>query len=242
MNKLKNSSGYLIPFCVITVLIVMFFCNDIKLSGGGVWTFYIGFTAIILAFAGILILFKRKKDSIKKQLQNERIKNFETRYIESCRKYADDENVKFDFPYIHLLLKDETIPLLPINTANTDQLLLLQKEHLQITCNLKTFRQHLAFLKASGKYSSNFYTAELPVKIGMGLWEFQKGKTPLIFPVFVRRQIIAGNIYVWNMETGMYESEMMNTEVKTLEGNFISRHENYCCSGIEFYKYPSCFY
>ena len=169
-------------------------------------------------------------------------KRFQAHFAEERKKYADDKNVTFDFPYIHILLKDETIPLLTINYENTDQLLLLQKDHLQITCNLKTFRQHLAFLKASGKYSSNFYTTELPVKIGMGLWEFQKCKTPLIFPVFVRRQIIAGNIHIWNMESEMYETEMRNAEVKTSEGSFITQNENYCCGGIEFFKYPSCFY
>ena len=169
-------------------------------------------------------------------------KRFQAHYAEERKKFANDKNVTFDFPYIHILLKDETIPLLPINTANTEQLLLLQKEHLQITCNLKMFRQHLAFLKASGKYSANFYTAELPVKIGMGLWEFQKGKIPLIFPVFVRRQIIAGNIHIWNLETEMYETEMMNSEIKTLEGNFISQHEHFCCGDIKFFKYASCFY
>ena len=169
-------------------------------------------------------------------------KRFQAYFDQERKKYAGDKNVKFDFPYIHFLLKDEFIPLLPTTLANTEQLLLLQKDHLQITCNLKTFRQHLAFLKASGKYSTNFYTVELPVKIGMGLWEFQKGKTPLIFPVFVRRQIIAGNIHIWNMETEMYETEMMNSEIKTLEGNFISQHEHFCCGDIKFFKYASCFY
>ena len=169
-------------------------------------------------------------------------KRFQAHFAQERKKYADDKNVTFDFPYIHLLLKDETIPLLTINYENTDQLLLLQKDHLQITCDLISFRQHIAFLKASGKYSANFYNVELPEKIGLGLWQFAKGKVPVIFPVFVRRQIITGNIYVWNLESEMYEMEMMNSEVKTLEGNFISQHENYCCSGIEFYKYPSCFY
>ena len=88
---------------------------------------------------------------------------------------------------------------------------------MQITCDLISFRQHIAFIKANGKYSVNFYNIELPEKIGLGLWQFPKGKDPAIFPVFVKRQIIAANIRVWNMETGMYETEMMNSEVKTLE-------------------------
>ena len=185
---------------------------------------------------------KQKKGSKRKIEIIAKLKRFQAHFAQERKKYADDENVKFDFPYVHILLKDETIPLLTINYENTDQLLLLQKDHLQITCDLLSFREHIAFIKAKGKYSANFYKVELPEKIGLGLWQFPKGKVPAVFPVFVKRQIMAGNIYVWNLESEMYETEMLNTEIKTLEGNFISQHENYRCRGIEFYKYPSCFY
>ena len=198
---------------------------------------------IRLATAARKLQYGKQKKVSKREIKIiEGRKRFQAHFAEERKKYADDENVKFDFPYVHILLKDETIPLLTINYENTDQLLLLQKDHLQITFDLISFRQHIAFIKANGKHSANFYNVELPAKIGIGLWQFRKGKVPAVFLVFVKRQIIAGNIYVWNLESEMYETEMLNTEIKTLEGNFISQHENYRCSGIEFYKYPSCFY
>ena len=240
MSKLKDSKIFLILVLILTMLIITTFFKYAILPSIGIWINYMVIGSVLIALLMEIIKHKRAAKRVIKIIEGR--KRFQAHFAEERKKFVNDQNVTFDFPYIHILLKDEFIPLLPTTLANTEQLLLLQKDHLQITCNLKTFRQHLAFLKASGKYSTNFYTVELPVKIGMGLWEFQKGKTPLIFPVFVRRQIIAGNIHIWNMETEMYETEMMNSEIKTLEGNFISHHENYCCGDIEFFIYPTCFY
>ena len=240
MSKLKDSKIFLILVLILTMLIITTFFKYAILPSIGIWINYMVIGLVLIALLMQIIKYKRAAKREIKIIEGR--KRFQAHYAGERKKFANDKNVTFDFPYIHILLKDEFIPLLPTTLANTEQLLLLQKDHLQITCNLKTFRQHLAFLKASGKYSTNFYTVELPVKIGMGLWEFQKGKTPLIFPVFVRRQIIAGNIHIWNMETEMYETEMMNSEIKTSEGIFITQHENYCCGDIEFFIYPTCFY
>ena len=197
-------------------------CTFSILSTAGNWINYLLIGSVICA---IRVEFNKHKRAAKREIKIiEGRKRFQAHYAEERKKFANDKNVTFDFPYIHFLLKDEFIPLLPTTLANTEQLLLLQKDHLQITCNLKTFRQHLAFIKESKKYSAKFYTTELPVKIGLGLWQFQKSEIPLIFPVFVRRQIIAGNIHIWNMETEMYETEMMNSEIKTSEGIFITQH------------------
>ena len=226
---------------IIILLIIPLYAYSTLLSTNG-WINYLLIGSVILVVG---LQFNQQKREAKKQRDIKRIegrKKFEAHYAVEKRKYEGDENVTFEYPYINFRLNEKTIPLLPIDTANTEQLLLLQKEHLQITCDLISFRQHIAFIKANGKYSANFYKVELPQKIGLGLWQFPKGKDPAVFPVFVKRQIIAGNIYVWNMESEMYETEMGNAEVKTSEGSFITQNENYCCGGIEFFKYPSCFY
>ena len=240
MSKLKSSKIFLILVTILTVLIITTFFKYAILPSIGIWINYMVIGSVLIAL--LMQIIKHKKAAKREIKIIEGRKRFQAHYAEERKKFANDKNVTFDFPYIHFLLKDEFIPLLPTTLANTEQLLLLQKDHLQITCNLKTFRQHLAFLKASGKYSTNFYTVELPVKIGMGLWQFQKSEIPLIFPVFVRRQIIDGNIHIWNMETEMYETEMMNSEIKTSEGIFITQHEHFCCGDIKFFKYASCFY
>ena len=240
MGKLKDSKIYLILVLIVTMLIIATSFKYAILPSIGIWINYMVIGSVILALLVQIIKYNRAAKREIKIIEGR--KRFRTHYADERKKFAKDKNVTFDFPYIHILLKDELIPLLPTTLANTEQLLLLQKDHLQITCNLKTFRQHLAFIKESKKYSAKFYTTELPVKIGLGLWQFQKGQIPLIFPVFVRRQIIAGNIHIWKMETEMYETEMMNSEIKTSEGIFITQHENYCCGDIEFFKYPSCFY
>ena len=226
---------------IIILLIIPLYAYSTLLSTNG-WINYLLIGSVILVVG---LQFNQQKREAKKQRDIKRIegrKKFEAHYAVEKRKYEGDENVTFEYPYINFRLNEKTIPLLPIDTANSEQLLLLQKDHLQITCDLISFKQLIAFLKANGKYSANFYNVELPEKIELGLWQFKNGKIPLIFPVFVRRQIIAGNIHIWNMETRMYETEMKNSEIKTLEGSFISQHENYFCSGIKFYKYPSCFY
>ena len=200
------------------------------------------FGLVILAMRLQFIKLKRAVQRQKKIDSIQLSKQFEMNYTQVCRKFAHYKNVTFDFPYVHFLIKNDALPLLTFNSANTDQLLLLQKDHLQITCDLTSFRQHLLFIKATRKYSANFYNVELPEKIGLSLWQFSKGKVPTAFPVFVKRQIIAGNIHIWNMESETCETEMMNSEIKTIKGSYISQHERYCCSGIEFYKYSSCLY
>ena len=235
---MQNRSLILLMNILISISATL--CTISILSTAGNWINYLLIGSVICA---IRVEFNKHKRAAKREIEIiEGRKRLQAHYAEERKKFAKDKNVTFDFPYINILLKDETIPLFPINTTNREQLLLLQKDHLQITCDLNTFGQHLAVLKASRKYSAKFYEEELPVKIELGLWQFQKGKIPLIYPVFVRRQIIAGNIRVWNMETGMYETEMINSEIKTLKGSFIIQHENYSCGGIEFYKYHSCFY
>ena len=77
--------------------------------------------------------FIEQKKTTNKKRQIEKIEGrekFETHYAEAQKKFAVDENVTFSFRVFTFLLKKENILLLPINPVNTEQLKLLQKDHL----------------------------------------------------------------------------------------------------------------
>lgn len=222
---------------------VIFIYNSILLLSAGALLNYILVSAVVIAVLRKLhVFYKQKKYAEFKQIQQESRIKFETRYAETKIKYANDASMIFDFPYIHQLLKHQNIPLQIPSFENTEQLLLLQKDHLQVTCNLTTFWRHLKHFKANRKTSAVYNNDYLPEKIMLGLWQFKEGSIPEIFKTFVRRQIISGNISVWNLKTEQFETEMINTEIKTFENCFKFQYEKFCCGETEFYKYRSCFY
>ena len=86
-----------------------------------------------------------------------------------------------------------------------EQVLFLQVQNLQITGSLIFLKQYIANLQASGKFKAHITDIPSPaVKIGLNLWEFQKGNAPAAFPIFRKNMIIAGRVHIWNTSTEMY--------------------------------------
>ena len=144
---------------------------------------------------------------------------------------------------LYHLLNTLTISL-PNPIPCEEEVILLQAENLQITGSLIFFTQHIANLKASGKYSTHITDIPSPaVKIGLDLWEYPKGNAPTIFPTFRRNMIIAGRIHIWNTSTEMYETEMVLTKEKRIYKMFCGNEETYySAAGVEFFNFTSIFH
>ena len=125
-----------------------------------------------------------------------------------------------------------------------DQVLFMQEENLHITGSLIFLKQHIANLKASGKYKPHITDMPSPaVKIGLNLWEFPKGNAPAIFPVFRKNMIIKGRIHIWNTSTEMYETEMVLTKEKKIYKMYCGNEETYySAAGVEFFNFTSIYH
>ena len=125
-----------------------------------------------------------------------------------------------------------------------EQLLFLQVENLQITASLTFLKQHIANLKASGKFKPHITDVPFPaVKIELNLWEFLKGNAPGVFPVFRKNMIIAGRVHIWNTSTEMYETEMVLTKEKKIYKMYCGNEETYySAAGVEFFNFTSIYH
>ena len=125
-----------------------------------------------------------------------------------------------------------------------EQVLFLQAENLQITGSLIFLKQYIAKLQASGKFSAHITDMPSPaVKIGLNLWEFQKGNAPGVFPVFRKNMIIAGRVHIWNTSTEMYETEMVLTKEKKIYKMYCGNEETYySAAGVEFFNFTSIYH
>ena len=125
-----------------------------------------------------------------------------------------------------------------------EQVVFLQEDNLLITGSLIFLKQHIANLKASGKFRNHITDIPSPlVKIGLNLWEFPKGNAPAMFPVFRKNMIIAGRIHIWNTSTEIYETEMVLTKEKKIYKMYCGNEETYySAAGVEFFNFTSVYH
>ena len=125
-----------------------------------------------------------------------------------------------------------------------EEVLFMQAENLQITGSLIFFKNYIVNLKASGKLKPHITDIPCPAaKIGLNLWEFQKGNAPAAFPIFRKNMIIAGRVHIWNTSTEMYETEMVLTKEKKIYKMYCGNEETYySAAGVEFFNFTSIYH
>ena len=144
---------------------------------------------------------------------------------------------------LYHLLHTQTISLLsPLPTD--EQILLMQTEHLQITASINFLHVHIERTKATGKHPAHITEIPFPAeKIGIGLWEFPKGKAPGMFNIFRKQMIIAGRIHIWNIKSKIYETEMEQMREKRFYKMYCGNEETYySADGVEFFTFTSLFH
>ena len=234
MIKSINTNRYLLPFLIVIITYIVF--HEVGLD-----IYFFVFACLILAILWIRYVKKQKKDA-KKQLVKERNKRLED-YITVARlRYAGDNNVTFDPPNIHIRLKYETLPLLPMNPSHPEQLLLEENENLQITTSLCYLYRHIAYLKAKGR-DAQYYTCIIDKmeRVGIGLWKLKEDVG--LYKSYRKEVIKNGLIHIWNKKTDTFETEMYFLRERTQNAFFVSSEEDsYSCGEFEFFKYQSRFF